>query len=73
MPTITTHHKNQTPNRHQGLRFDQYRKLLIFERTHPFIVLTDVSNFFDSILYGRVEQSLYGLRASPKLIGLLSM
>lgn len=55
----------------EWLRFDQYRKLLIFERTYPFIVLTDVSNFFDSILYGRVEQSLYGLRASPKLIGLL--
>jgi hypothetical protein len=55
----------------EWLRFDQYRKLLIFERTYPFIVLTDVSNFFDSILYGRVEQSLYGLRASPKLVGLL--
>jgi hypothetical protein len=55
----------------EWLRFDQYRKLLIFERTYPFIVLTDVSNFFDSILYGRVEQSLYGLRVSPKLVGLL--
>jgi len=55
----------------EWLRFDQYRKLLIFERTYPFIVLTDISNFFDSILYGRVEQSLYGLRASPKLVGLL--
>jgi hypothetical protein len=55
----------------EWLRFDQYRKLLIFERTYPFVVLTDISNFFDSILYGRVEQSLYGLRVSPKLIGLL--
>jgi hypothetical protein len=55
----------------EWLRFDQYRKLLIFDRTYPFIVLTDISNFFDSIVYGRIEQSLYGLRASPKLIGLL--
>jgi hypothetical protein len=55
----------------EWLRFDQYRKFLIFERTYPFIVLTDISNFFDSVLYGRVEQSLYGLRVSPKIIGLL--
>ncbi len=55
----------------EWLRFDQYRKLMIFERTYPFIVLTDISNFFDSILYGRVEQSLYGLRVSPKIVGLV--
>jgi hypothetical protein len=55
----------------EWLRFDQYRKLLIFEKVHPFIVLTDITNFFDSILYGRIEESLYGLTAPPRLISLL--
>ena len=55
----------------EWLRFDQYRKLLIFKSVHKYLVVTDISNFFDSILYGRIEQSLCGLRASPKIVGLL--
>lgn len=55
----------------EWLRFDQYRKLLIFEKVHPFIVLTDITNFFDSVLYGRIEESLYGLKVPPRLISLL--
>ena len=55
----------------EWLKYDQYRKHLIFERVFPFIVTTDITNFFDSILYSRVEESLYGLEVSPKIIGLL--
>jgi hypothetical protein len=55
----------------QWLNFDQYRKRLIFKRVHPFIAITDITNFFDSILYDRIEESLYGLRAPPRMIGLL--
>jgi hypothetical protein len=55
----------------EWLKFDQYRKLLIFDKVYPFIVVTDITNFFDSVLYGRIEESLYGLPASPRLISLL--
>lgn len=55
----------------EWLKYDQYRKLLIFEKVHPFIVITDISNFFDSVLYGRIEESLYGLPVPPRLISLL--
>jgi hypothetical protein len=55
----------------EWLKYDQYRKLLIFKRIHPYIVITDITNFFDSVLYGRIEDSLYGLSAPPRLITLL--
>jgi hypothetical protein len=55
----------------EWLRFDQYRKFLIFEKVYPFIVVTDITNFFDSVLYGRVEESLYDLPAPPKMVSLL--
>lgn len=53
------------------LRYDQYRKYLIFKKIYPFIVTTDITNFFDSVLYSRIADSLYGLSASPRMIGLL--
>lgn len=55
----------------EWLKYDQYRKHLVFDRVFPFIVTTDITNFFDSILYSRVEESLYGLDVPPKIIGLL--
>lgn len=55
----------------EWLKFDQYRKLLIFEHLYPYIVVSDITNFFDSVLYGRIEESLYGLTAPPRLISLL--
>lgn len=55
----------------EWLKYDQYRKHLIFERVYPFIVVTDITNFFDSVLYSRVEESLYGLPAKPRLVSLL--
>jgi hypothetical protein len=53
------------------LRFDQYRKLLILDRIYPYIVITDIANFFDSVLYSRVATSLHGLSAPPEIVGLL--
>ena len=55
----------------EWLKFDRSRKLLIFDKIYPFIVVTDISNFFDSVLYGRIEESLYGLPVLPRLISLL--
>ncbi len=52
------------------LRYDQYRKHLILEKVHPFIVVSDVTNFFDSILYPRLGDSLAGV-ASARMLGLL--
>lgn len=52
------------------LRYDQYRKYLIFEKVYPFIVVSDVTNFFDSIQYQRIGDALAGI-ASAKMLGLL--
>lgn len=53
------------------LRYDQYRKYLIFDQIYPFVVTSDITNFFDTVLYNRIADSLYGLSASPRMIGLL--
>jgi hypothetical protein len=53
------------------LKYDQYRKLLIFKRVHPFFVVTDVSNFFDSVLHSHVAEALHGLPIPTRTIGLL--
>ena len=55
----------------EWLRFDQYRKLLIFKKFYKFIVITDITNFFDSVLYGRIEESLYNISAPPRMVSLL--
>jgi hypothetical protein len=55
----------------EWLKFDQYRKFLIFDKIHPFIVVTDIANFFDSVLYGRIEESLYDIPAPSKMVLLL--
>lgn len=55
----------------EWIKFDQYRQLLIFDRLYPFIVLTDITNFFDSVLYGRIEESLYDLKAPSRMVSLL--
>jgi len=53
------------------LLYDQYRKRLIFDRVYPFIVVTDITNFFDSVLYSRITSALHGFSAPPQMIGLL--
>jgi hypothetical protein len=54
------------------LRYAQYRKHLLLQSVHPFLVLTDVANFFDSVLHSHVEEAVRGLAVSPRLLGLLS-
>jgi hypothetical protein len=53
------------------LRFDQYRKHLVYEDAHPFIVIADVANFFDTILHSHVAQALQSLPVLPRMVGLL--
>jgi hypothetical protein len=53
------------------LRMHQYRRLLIFKKVYPYIVKTDISNFFDSIAHSQVEAFLYELGFSRNIIGLL--
>jgi hypothetical protein len=55
----------------EWLKYDQYRKLLIFDKIYPFIVVTDITNFFDSVLYSRIEESLFGLPVPPRMVSLL--
>ena len=52
------------------LNYDEYRRLLILDRVYPYIVIVDVSNFFDSILYSRIADALSGL-ANARITGLL--
>ena len=47
---------------HNWLRFAQYRKHLLLQQIHPYLVVTDVTNFFDS---------LRGCSVAPRMIGLL--
>ncbi len=54
------------------LKYDQYRKHLIFKRVHPFLVVTDVSNFFDSVLHSHVDEALQGLSIPTRTVGLLT-
>jgi hypothetical protein len=53
------------------LRFNQYRKHLIYEDVHPFIVIADIANFFDTVLHSHVAQALQSLPVPPRMVGLL--
>jgi hypothetical protein len=53
------------------LCFDQYRKYLLLKEVYPFIIVSDVTNFFDSILYSKISESLHQISAPPRMIGLL--
>jgi hypothetical protein len=53
------------------LRYAQYRKYLLLQAVHPYLVVTDVTNFFDSVLHSHVEEALRGLPIAPRLVGLL--
>ena len=54
------------------LKYDQYRKHLIFKRVHRYFVITDVANFFDSVLHSHVDEALQGLAIPTRTVGLLS-
>lgn len=51
--------------------YEQYRKHLILKRVHRFIVVTDISNFFDSILHSEVSNALRNFPIPTRMIGLL--
>lgn len=53
------------------LKYDQYRKHLFLDKVYPFIVTTDITNFFDTILYDRVADALHDIRVDRNLLGLL--
>lgn len=51
--------------------YDQYRKHLILKRLYPWIVVTDITNYFDSVLFSRVADVLSGIATNSRMIGLL--
>ena len=53
------------------LHYSQYRKLLIFKRVYPFIVTTDITNFFDTVLHDKLAECFHSIAAPPRMIGLL--
>jgi hypothetical protein len=53
------------------LRYAQYRKYLLLQAIHPYLVVTDITNFFDSLLHSHVEEALRGLSVVPRMLGLL--
>ena len=55
------------------MAFNQYRKILIFNRMYQYIVTTDISNFFDSIAHVQLESALFELGLPRGLIGLLQL
>jgi hypothetical protein len=53
------------------LRYNQYRKHLVLSRVYAAIVCTDITNFFDSILYSQIDSALRVAFLNPRLVGLL--
>ena len=53
------------------LAYEQYRKRLILKRVHPFLVTTDITNFFDSVLHDHISEALRGFAVPPRMLGLL--
>ncbi len=53
------------------LHYDQYRKYLILKRVYPYIVTTDITNFFDSVLHSRLAECFHSIAAPPRMVGLL--
>ncbi|MYA07538.1 MAG: RNA-directed DNA polymerase [Holophagales bacterium] len=51
--------------------YHQYRKLLLLEDVYPHFVLTDITNYFASVLYDRAADALYGAGFNRNLVGLL--
>jgi hypothetical protein len=53
------------------LEYEQYRKHLILKRVYRYIVLTDVTNFFDSVLHSQVSNAFRNFPVPSRLIGIL--
>lgn len=55
----------------QWLNYQQYRKHLILKKQYPFIVITDITNFFDSVLHSEVSNAFRNFPIPARLIGIL--
>ena len=55
----------------EWMKFNQYRKRLFFENQYQFIVLTDIANYFDTIRFDHVIDSIIRLRIDGGVLGLL--
>ena len=53
------------------LNYSQYRKYLILQKTFPFIVVSDITNFFNSILHSEVSSAFRNLPIPSDMVGLL--
>ena len=51
--------------------FHQYRKRLILKSLYPYFVLTDITNYFDSVLYARTIDALQEVGFGRNFLGLL--
>ena len=51
--------------------YDEYRKRLLVDKVFPYFVLTDIANYFDSILYARTLDAIQGIEIGRNLVGLL--
>lgn len=53
------------------LNYAQYRKHLIVKKVFPFIVICDITNFFNSVLHAEVSNAFRSFPIPSRLIGLL--
>jgi hypothetical protein len=53
------------------MEYQQYRKHLILDKAYRHIVITDVTNFFDSVLHSEVSNAFRNYPIPSRLIGLL--
>src|SRR5712692_4822441 len=53
------------------VNYTQYRKHLIIEKVYPFLVIADITNFFDSVLHSQVANAFRHFPVPSRMIGLL--
>jgi len=51
--------------------YEQYRKHLILKKIYRYVVITDITNFFDSVLHSEVANAFRNYPIPSRLIGLL--
>jgi hypothetical protein len=51
--------------------YEQYRRQLILKKLYRYIVVTDITNFFDSVLHSEVSNAFRSYPVPSRLIGLL--
>ena len=55
----------------EWMKFNQYRKHLLHDRVYPFVVLTDITNYFDTILFDRIIDAAMRSGVGSRTLGLL--